>query len=316
MTRTLVVAEVVDGAVSPLTAEAVSAAASLGGDVVLAVVAAEAGALAAQVALAGVTEVVTVTAPGTDRDHEQMLHAVEALVADVAPQVVIAGFTIRSTAWAAALAQRLDLAFVPDVVSLTAAGAEITAEITAERSIYDGRVRAEYAFPSDRPLVALVRGASWPPAEPAAAPATRALDVDLPPSRVRAGELTRPSGDVDLTGSDVIFAIGRGVGSEDNIAAFADIARRLGAGLGASRPIIDAGWLPAVHQVGQTGVTVKPKVYVALGISGALHHLAGMQNSKTIVAVNTNEDAPIFGYADVGAVADIHEVAEQLQALL
>lgn len=312
MTRSLVVAEIVDGAVSPLTAEAVSAAASLGGDVVLAVVDPDAGALAAQAALAGVTEVVTVTAPGTDRDHEQMLHAVEALVADVAPQVVVAGFTIRSTAWAAALAERLDLAFVPDVVSLTAAGAEIT----AERSIYDGRVRAEYAFPTGRPVVALVRAASWPPAEPAAASATRPLDVDLPPSRVRAGELTRPSGDVDLTGSDVIFAVGRGVGSEENIAAFADIARRLGAGLGASRPIIDAGWLPAVHQVGQTGVTVKPKVYVALGISGALHHLAGMQNSKTIIAVNTNEDAPIFGYADVGAVADMHEVAEQLRALL
>jgi electron transfer flavoprotein alpha subunit len=312
MARSLVIAEVVDGAVSPLTAEAVSAAASLGGDVVLAVVGAGADALATQAALAGVTQVVTVTAPGTDRDHEQMLHAVEALVADVAPQVVIAGFTIRSTAWAAALAQRLDLAFVPDVVSLTATGAEIT----AERSLYDGRVRAEYAFPTGRPVVALVRAATWPPAEPAPAPTTRALDVDLPPSRVRAGELTRPSGDVDLTGSDIILAVGRGVGSEENIAAFADIARRLGAGLGASRPIIDAGWLPAVHQVGQTGVTVKPKVYVALGISGALHHLAGMQNSRTIVAVNSNEDAPIFGYADVGAVADIHEVAEQLRALL
>lgn len=312
MTRALVVAEVVDGAVSPVAAEAVSAAVALGGDVVVAIAGPDAGSLADQVALAGVTEVLTVTVPGNDRDHEQMMRVVEALVAEVAPKVVLAAFTIRSAAWAAAVAERLDLAFLPDVVALEAAADGLR----AERSIYDGRVRAEYAFPSDRPVLALVRASAWPAAGPGGAPTTRALDLDPSESRVRTGELRRPSGDVDLTGSDVILAVGRGVGSEENVATFADIARRLGATLGASRPIVDAGWLPAVHQVGQTGVTVKPKVYIALGISGALHHLSGMQHSRTIVAVNTNEDAPIFGYADVGAVADIHEVAEQLAALL
>jgi electron transfer flavoprotein alpha subunit len=97
---------------------------------------------------------------------------------------------------------------------------------------------------------------------------------------------------------------------------FAEVAAMLGAGLAASRPLIDAGWLPAAHQVGQTGVTVRPRVYLALGISGALHHLAGIQGAQTIIAVNTNKDAPIFGVADIGAVADIHEVAEQLKILI
>lgn len=312
MTRSLVVAEIIDGALSPLTAEAVSAAAGLGDEVVVAVAGPDAAALAGQVALAGVTEIVTVTVPATDRDHDQMMQVVEALVAEVAPQVVLAPFTIRSTAWAAAVAERADLAYAPDVVALGGSGEGLT----AERSIYDGRVRAQYSFPSDRPVLALVRAGAWTPAEPGGAPATRALDVAPTPSRVRLGEVRRPAGGVDLTSSDVILAVGRGVGAEENIAAFAEIAERMGAALAASRPVVDAGWLPAVHQVGQTGVTVKPKVYIALGISGALHHLAGMQTSKTIVAVNTNADAPIFGYADVGAVADIHEVAEQLKALL
>lgn len=312
MTRSLVVAEIVDGSVSPLTAEAVSAAAALADEVVVAIAGPDAVSLADQVALAGVTEIVTVTVPGTDRDHEQMMQVVEALVAEIAPRVVLAAFTIRSTSWAAAVAARLDLAYAPDVVALSASDDGLT----AERSIYDGRVRAEYAFPTDRPVLALIRASAWSPAAPGGAPATRALDLAATPSRVRVGEVRRPSGDVDLTGSDVILAVGRGVGSGENIAAFADIARRMGAGLAASRPVVDAGWLPAVHQVGQTGITVKPKVYLAFGISGALHHLAGMQHSKTIVAVNTNEEAPIFGYADVGAVADIHEVAEQLKALL
>lgn len=312
MSRSLVVSEVVDGVVSPLTAEAVSAAVSLGGEVVLAVVGPDAGSLAEQLAFTGVSEIVTVAAPGSDRDHEQMVQAVEGLVADVAPDVVLAAFTIRSSAWAAALAERLDLAFAPDVVGLAASDDGVT----AERSIYDGRVHAEYAFPTDRPVLALVRGSVWAPADPGGSPATRALEVAVTPSRVQAGELRRPSGDVDLTSSDVIIALGRGVKSTEDIAVFTDIARRLGAALGASRPLVDAGWLPAVHQVGQTGVTVKPRVYVAFGISGALQHVAGMQNSKTIVAVNTNPDAPIFGFADVGAVADIHEVAEELQALL
>lgn len=312
MSRCLVLSEVVDGVVSSVTAEAVSAAVSLGDEVVVAVVGPESESLAGQLAFTGVSEIVTVTAPGSDRDHEQMVHAVAGLVADVAPDVVLSAFTIRASAWAPALAERLDLAFAPDVVSLTAADHGVT----AVRLIYGGRVRAEYSFPTDRPVLALVRGSVWAPAAPGGSPTTRALDVAVPPSRVRAGELRRPSGDVDLTSSDVIIALGRGVGSVENVAVFADIARRLGAGLGASRPLVDAGWLPAVHQVGQTGVTVKPRVYVAFGISGALQHVAGMQNSKTIVAVNSNADAPIFDFADIGAVADIHEVAEQLQAIL
>lgn len=313
MTRLLVLAEIVDGELSVVTAEAVTAAAALGNEVVLALVAPDPGAVLNQGALVGVTEIVTVTAVGTDRDHEQMVQVATALIADIRPGVVLAGFTIRAASYAAAVAQQLDLAFVADAVALTVDGA---GALSATRSIYEGRVHASVAFPTDRPAFALVRPSVWAPAETSAAPPSRSLAVDIAPSRVRSIEFVRPSDDIDLTRAEAIFAVGRGVGSKGNIAIFADVAKRLGAALGASRPVVDAGWLPAAHQVGQTGVTVKPRVYVAFGISGALHHLAGMQRSQTIIVVNTDRDAPIFGFADVGAVADIHEVAEQLQSLI
>lgn len=312
MTTTLVLGELVDKVLTDVSREAVTAAAALGGDIVLGLVSPDPSAVVDQLGLAGVTQVVSVAASGSDRDHEQALQAARALVADVQPDLILAGFTIRAAAFAGALAQELDLALAADVVAL----APTDGGITATRSIYDGRVRADIAFPTGRPAFVLIRASVWEAASSGPAAPSRSLAVEFAPSRVRAVQLVRPTGDVDLTRSDVILAVGRGVGSQESIPLFAEVAAMLGAGLAASRPLVDAGWLPAAHQVGQTGVTVRPRVYVALGISGALHHLAGIQGAQTIIAVNTDKDAPIFGVADIGAVADIHEVAEQLKVLI
>jgi len=309
---TLVLGETVDDVLTDVSREAVTAARTLGGDIVLGLVSADPEAAVQQAGLDGVTQVVTVAAGASDRDHEQALAAARALVGDVQPSVVIAGFTIRATAFAGALAQELDLALATDVVAL----ASTPDGIVATRSIYDGRVHADITFPTDRPALLLIRASVWEAAAPGPTVHSRALAVEFALSRVRAVELARPAPGVDLTSSDVIISVGRGVGDQDSISMFAEIAERLGAGLGASRPLVDAGWLAPAHQVGQTGVTVRPRVYVALGISGALHHVAGIQGARTIVAVNTDKDAPIFGVADIGAVADIHEVAEQLKVLI
>lgn len=312
MTRSLVLAEVVDGALAPVTAQAVTAAASLGSDVILALVAQDPQALVPEASLVGVTEIVTVTVPGSDRDHEQALAAAAALVADVQPDQVIAGFTIRSSSFAAALGHLLDLGVITDAVELRR---DASQGLIATRSVYGGRIRAHVVVDGSRPGIVLLRPSTWEPAAPGGSPVVRALTVEIPPSRIRSVEVIRPSGDVDLTRADVIFSIGRGVGSQQNATDFADMAATLGVALGASRPIIDAGWLPPAHQVGQTGSTVKPRLYVAFGISGALHHLAGMQNSQTIVVVNTDRNAPLFDNADIGAIEDIHDVIEQLKLL-
>jgi len=312
VTRSLVLAEVVDGVLAPVTAQAVTAAVSLGGEVILALVAQDPQALVPDASLTGVTEIVTVTVPGSDRDHEQSLAAAAALVADVQPDQVIAGFTIRSSAFAAALGHVLDLGVITDAIAMYRDDSQ---NLVATRSIYAGRVLAHVVIDGSRSGIVLVRPSVWEPAEPGGSPVVRTLTVEIPSSRVRSIELVRPSGDVDLSNADVIFSIGRGAGSQESVANFAQMATALGVAVGASRPIVDAGWLPAAHQVGQTGSTVKPRLYVAFGISGALHHLAGMQNSHTIVVVNSDRNAPLFNNANIGAVEDIHDVIEQLALL-
>ena len=122
-------------------------------------------------------------------------------------------------------------------------------------------------------------------------------------------------GDVDIATADFLLSIGRGIGGQEAIPQFEQLAEKLGAVLSVSRPLVDAGWMPNARQVGQSGKTVKPKVYLALGISGAVQHLAGMKASETIIAVNTDPEAAIFNVAHFGAVADLFDVAEELEKL-
>jgi electron transfer flavoprotein alpha subunit len=121
---------------------------------------------------------------------------------------------------------------------------------------------------------------------------------------------------VDITKAPFLVSIGRGVADKDEIPRFEALAERFGATLSVSRPLVDAGWMPSARQVGQSGKTVKPRVYLALGISGAVQHLAGMRTAETIIAVNTDPEAPIFGVAHYGAVADLFEVADELEQVL
>jgi electron transfer flavoprotein alpha subunit len=235
---------------------------------------------------------------------------VAALVRERRPAVVLAGFTVGAMSWAPAVAASAGLGFASDIV---AARVEDGAVI-ATREFYGAKVQGELTFDGADTVVLLVRATAWAPAGPGAAPrvtqGTPALGAE---GRERHVEYRQPpAGDVDISDADVILAIGRGVGEQDNVAQFADLAERLGATLAASRPLIDAGWLPAARQVGQSGKTVKPKVYVALGISGAVQHLAGMKGATTIVAVNTDPEAAIFQNAHYGAVVDMFDVMDEL----
>ena len=118
---------------------------------------------------------------------------------------------------------------------------------------------------------------------------------------------------MDITTAEFLLSIGRGVGERENIPRFEDLAEKMGAVLSVSRPIVDSGWVTNARQVGQSGKTVKPTVYLALGISGAVQHLAGMKTADTIIAVNSDPEAPIFNVAHYGAVADLFDVAEELE---
>lgn len=310
MATILVIGETTGGALSDASRELVNAAISLGGPITLGLISAGDG--VAPAPLVGVETVATTVVPFLDSESRRQ--AVDALIAHTSPGVVLLPFTITSAAFAAGIAETLNLGFASDIVALSR---DAAGNLIAQKSVYGGQVVAELEFPTDSPTLILVRQGVFAPAADGGSPAVVEVPIDnYVAPKAQHVELIVPESEVDLKNADVIFSVGRAVGGKENIKQFASLAENAGAVLGASRPVIDAGWLPPGHQVGQTGVSVKPRVYVAFGISGAQQHLAGIGGAKTVIAINSDANAPIFGVANYGAVADIFEVAAALKSLL
>ncbi len=211
-----------------------------------------------------------------------------------------------------ALAARLGLGFASDVFKVE----RIDGELVATRGGYGQKVNVEVDFPGrSTVLLALRANVFKPPANPGA---PRVTEFAAPPVTSRSKGLEfielAASDDVDMTQAEFILTIGRGIGEEAKVAQFRELADAIGATLGCSRPIADAGWLPKSRQVGQSGKTASAcKLYIAMGVSGAIQHLAGMKHVATIVAVNSDAGASIFGVAKYGIVGDIFEIAEELR---
>jgi electron transfer flavoprotein alpha subunit len=312
MSGVLVIAEHIQGQVRDVTLELVTAAGELGGPVVVAVVAADPAPLAEQVNVAGVDEIVTVAAGGEEFEGDVFQAAVEALIAERHPRAVLMGFTVNSMGYGPAVAAKLGLGFASDVFSVGDEGGAIV----ATRAFYGGKVHGEIDFPGKEQVLLLLRAATWEPAQGPGSASVSSLAVSAPAARARHLSFEEaPAADVDITTADVLLSIGRGIGEKDNIPQFEGLAEKMGATLSVSRPLVDAGWMPASRQVGQSGKTVKPKVYLAFGISGAVQHLAGMKTAGTIIAVNTDHEAAIFNIAHYGATCDLFEVAEELEKL-
>lgn len=233
--------------------------------------------------------------------------ALEAAIADVQPGVVLLAATVLGKELAAYAAGRTGRALVSDAVAVTVEGEGVV----ATKPKYAGKAIATIV--TTGPSIVSLRPNAIPPVEAARDAATRALDVTPSDTRVRVREV-EAAGEkkLELTEADRIVSGGRGMGSPEQWNEIIDLAAALGAAHGASRAVVDAGWRPHAEQVGQTGKTVAPKLYVACGISGAIQHLAGMSSSKVIVAVNKDPEAPIFKVADYGIVGDVHEVLPML----
>ncbi|MGH3057425.1 MAG: electron transfer flavoprotein subunit alpha/FixB family protein, partial [Gaiellaceae bacterium] len=306
--KALVVAEHVRGELRPVALELVSAARELGGPVEVAVIASDPSALTDAVNVEAVDEILAVRVDQEAFENDVYQEAVETLVQERGPSAVLMGFTVDSMGYAPALAAKLGLGFASDVLALREEGGEIV----AERSYYGAKVNAEVEFPGHDRVVLLIRPTSWQPAGGMGSATVTEVAVSAATSRARHRDWVEvQSGDVDITTADFLLSVGRGVGEKENLEQFEELAGRMGATLSVSRPLVDAGWMPNSRQVGQSGKTVKPKVYIALGISGAVQHLAGMKTSGTIIAVNSDPEAAIFNVAHYGAVADLFEVADE-----
>lgn len=307
----LVVAEHLQGEVREVTYELVTAAREIGGPVTVAVIGNDPATL--DLGRDGVDEVVHVRVDQTEFESDVYQAALESLLAERRPEVVLLAFTVNSMSYAAAVAARNELGFASDVFALS----REEGALVATRGFYAAKVHGEVEFPPDRPVLLLLRPTTWSPAAPGGSPSTSTHDLEPIASRARHVSFEEAEkGDVDITTADFLLSIGRGVGERENIPMFEELADKLGAVLSVSRPLVDAGWMPSARQVGQSGKVVKPKIYLAFGISGAVQHLAGMRTSETIIAVNTDPEAAIFEVAHYGAVADLFEVAEELAKLV
>ena len=232
------------------------------------------------------------------------------LVADAAPAAVLIASTPEGKEVAARLAVRAGSGIITDAV-------DVDADLVAQQSAFGGAVVVRSKVTHGVPVITVRPNSTAPQAAPAAAERVD-VSVELSDAARSAKVVDRTAaertGRPELSEASVVVSGGRGVGSAENFAIIEDLADALGAAVGASRAATDAGWYPHQYQVGQTGKTVSPQLYIASGISGAIQHRAGMQTSKTIVVVNKDPEAPIFELADYGVVGDLNTVVPQLTA--
>ena len=312
MNRVLVVAEHADGKLNASLAKCVSCAASIpNAEVTVAVLAADGAAVAGSAAaLKGVAKVVLVQNPANE----------PALAAVLAPQLakladghayVLGPSTTFGKDLMPRLAALLGAPQLSDVMAVESA-------TRFRRPVYAGNAIATVDVPAGKQVVATVRVASFQPASGggSAAVEKRAVDAALPKHTrfvsVSAARSDRP----DLQSAARVISGGRALGSAENFKLIQGLADKLGAAIGASRAAVDAGYAPNELQVGQTGKIIAPELYVAIGISGAIQHLTGIKDARTIVAINKDAEAPIFEVADIGLVGDLFSLVPEIEKLL
>ncbi|PXX64239.1 electron transfer flavoprotein alpha subunit apoprotein [Nocardia tenerifensis] len=309
MAEVLVLVEHADGALKKVSTELLTAARNLGEPAAVVLGAAGTGEkLADALAAAGAEKIYI--AESDDVENYLLTPKIDVLAAlteQVSPAAVIVAASADGKEVSGRLAARIGSGLLVDVIDVKSDG-------TAVHSIFGGAFTVDAKANGDVPVISVRPGAIEASAQ---AGAGEKVTVEVPAQEEGVVKVTSRepvvAGDrPELTEASIVVSGGRGVGSADNFSVVEALADSLGAAVGASRAAVDSGYYPGQFQVGQTGKTVSPQLYIALGISGAIQHRAGMQTSKTIVAVNKDEEAPIFDIADYGIVGDLFNVAPQL----
>ncbi len=312
MSGVLAVAEHRQGELRDVSPEVVTAgkelAAEVGGDLHLAIIGGDVDTFADALNLDGVDTIHTV-AEGDEFNHNIYVQSLTQIAADCDPQYVVIPNTVNGLDYAPALADEIGSTLVTDAVAIDA-----TDGLSVTREFYNGKAEGDVDVAGDSAVVT-IRPGEWPATEEAGDASIEAFDVeidwDVVGSTVNGFEEVG-AGDVDISEADVLVSVGRGIEEEDNLPIIEELAEAMGATVSASRPIVDNGWLPQDRQVGQSGKKVTPDVYIAIGISGAVQHVAGMKGAETIIAINTDPSAPIYDIADYGITDDLFDVVPAL----
>ena len=316
MTGILIIAEHNQGIISDITGEMIGAAVSLkkslGGPIILALLSDNPSALIEDVNLAGVDEILTMNVGTSHFDAAIYEEAAYQAGLNKQPGLILFSHTVNGMACSAALAARLGAGYASDVFAIKIEGGDII----ATRAAYGNKVNLEMTFTGKSIVILGLRGATFEAPEEKGSARIEDMEIDLSSldnisTHVEYQE--PPPSDIDISKADFILSVGRGVQDKDNLPRFQKLAERIGATFGCSRPIVDSGWLPKHHQVGQSGkIASNCKLYIALGISGAVQHQFGMKHVDTIIAVNTDLEAPIFNVATYGVSMDIFEFADAI----
>ena len=315
----LVVAEQREGKLNRVSLETIAAAQAIGRETGWAVEVLLPGqgvtALARELAAKAVARVSALEAPALAAyTADAYVFALKAFVAQKQPKLVLFPHTYQVRDFAPRLALALDRTLISDATGYKLAGGALR----FTRQMFQGKFAADVSFGGDAPWMATVQIGAFrgDQAENGPAPApveTVAAAVAETAARVTPHEVFQEAKQtVDLSQAEVIVAVGRGIKEQKNLALAENLAAALGGEVAASRPICDNGWLPLERQIGSSGQTVAPKLYVAIGVSGAIQHIVGMKGSRTIVAINKDPEAPIFEVADVAVVGDLFQVVPAL----
>lgn len=235
--------------------------------------------------------------------------ALEKVLAELAPALVLLANSTMGMDLGAALAARTGK---PMLAYATALAVDDSKQLVATSQVYGGKLLAEVQLPTEGTIVTVIPG-SWPASGASGTPQLEDITAEMVPGVEVVRVMEEDSGaDVDITRAEILVSVGRGIQDPENLELAEELAQAIGGAVSCSRPVVDAGWLSRSHQVGKSGKTVKPKLYLALGISGAPEHLQGMKDAELIVAVNSDGKAPIFDVAHFGGTADILDLMPAL----
>ena len=306
--KSLVIIEHKNGVLHRMSREAISGAQKIGGEISALVIGKNSESVASELSNFQIEKTVIV-------DHELVpsynvdgyKEIIKQVVDSISPNIIITGHTYQARDFMPRVSAALDIPFIPDIVEL-------------ENSIYikqvlNSKLNASISSSSDRVLISF-QSASYSEEDIIKGSCrSESFDVELDSSSIKSKSddpFQESASEVDLESAELIVSVGRGIEKEENKSIAFDLAKVIGAEVSASRPVVDAGWLPSSRQVGSSGSTISPKLYLSLGVSGAIQHVVGMKGSKNILAINKDPDAPIFEIADYAVVGDLLEIVPKL----
>ena len=308
----LVILEDNHGSVHKMSIEAIVAAQSLNGSISAIVIGKNHKDLASEVSNFNVKEVLTIDDPlvesySADGYTELLNH----IINQKKPDLIICGHTYQTRDYIPRLSARNDIPFIPDVIGVK--------DNLYIKQVLNSKLNASCSSDSGTLIISVQSAAFNAEDIKKGTSSTNPFEIQINPEKVRSiseAPFKQDEGDIDLESAEVLVSIGRGIEKKENVQIGFDLAKTLGAEVSASRPVVDAGWLESYRQVGSSGASVSPKLYLALGISGAIQHVVGMKGSKFILAINKDPDSPLFEISDYAIIGDVLEIVPKLNQAL